>query len=201
MRVQWCGGDVRPTLVCVLLALGATSALRGQDLPEHPRSGLWVRAGFDLGSLRLDSLHSGSLAGIRFAAGWALSEHVSAGLRTGLYRSGGEAPTSWLAGTEVAWYPSASTGLALRGGASVLDFHAFSEVVISDSPPSVRHQTFRGLLAHVSGTASRPIGEHVLVEFGLEFGYSLTGTWRDTMTPQVNGRPWSVALILTFGLD
>ena len=148
--VPW--GIVRPTLVCVLLALAASPALRGQDVPDHERSGLWGRAGFDLGSLRLDSLHSGSLAGIRFAAGWALSDHVSAGLRTGLYRYGGEGPTNWLAGPEVAWYPSESTGLALRGGASVLDFRAFSEVVTSDSLPIVRHQTFRGLLGHVSGT-------------------------------------------------
>lgn len=197
--LRW--GIVSPILVCVLVTLSASRSLRGQDEWEHERSGLWVRAGFDLGRLQVDSQHGGTLAGVRFAAGWALSQQVSAGLRTAIYRAGAGEPTNWLLGPEVAWYPFGSFGLALRGGVNVLDFHERSELVTADNPLVVRQQRFRGLLGHAAVTVSKPIGEHVLFEAGLEFGYAPTGTWRDNTTPPVKGQPWSKALLLGFGID
>lgn len=197
---------LRTGMLCALLISSGPRELRGQGEGEHERSGLWVRAGLDFGSLRVDSLHEGALGGVRFRAGWTLSPDVTAGLRTAFYPdgTGPEATTSWLVGPEVFWYPlEGPGGLALGGGVSLLDFQERSELVTPDVPDQVteRRQTFRGLVGHLTATASMPIGEYALFEIGLEVGYAPGGVWRDSAARPVTGRPRSVVVTLGFGID
>jgi hypothetical protein len=189
--------------VCLLLSSGLAPALAGQEA-EQERSGLWVRAGLDLGSLRVNRQHNGTLAGVRFAAGWTLSSHITAGVQSGFYPNytPGERRTTWLAGPEARWYPFEVDGLALRGGLNLVHFRERGEVISPDNgSTNIRDQRFRGLVGHLGAAVSQPIGEHVLLEFVLEFGYAFTGTWRDNTTGPVTGRPRLVALWLAFGVD
>jgi len=199
------GWWVRPAVTCIITLLSTSGGLQAQADEEHQRSGFWLRAGLDFGSVRVDSSHSGTLSGVRFAAGWALSPKLTVGLRTGIYPdgSGAEGSTRWLIGPELAWWPLSGAGLALRGGMSLLDFQERSELISPDGSGTIaiREQTFHGLVGHIGAAASQPINEFVVFEIGIEVGYAPGGTWRDTASPPVAGHPRSVVITLGFGLD
>jgi hypothetical protein len=159
--------------------------------------------GLDIaGRLQVNHQQSGSLSGVRFSGGWALSPHVSAGVQSVFYPMYTERKRSWQAGPEVRWYPLEEAGLALRAGLNALHFREDSEVLSPDGLTTLpRIQRYRGVLAHVGAAASQPIGERALFEIGVELGFPLSGVWHDSRSGPVSGRPKSVVLWFAFGIN